>query len=57
VLITQGFAFAALARASDGWTPVYAPYAVAEEAARTNRRGLWSGSFTHPAAILQRGGQ
>lgn len=55
MLITQGFAFAALARAGDAWMPVFAPYAVAEDIARASRRGLWSGSFSHPASILERG--
>ncbi|CAN7708883.1 thermonuclease family protein [Rhizobium sp. LjRoot98] len=52
-LISSGAAFAATL--SSG-APVSAAYAVAELAAKDSRRGLWEGSFEHPADVLS-GGQ
>ena len=50
LMITSGFAFAALGR--DG-LPVYPPYAVAEQGARGGRAGLWQFSdVEHPAVLL-----
>lgn len=52
-LISSGSAFAALL--SSG-APVSAPYAIAEDIARSRGVGLWSGGFDHPSAALKRGG-
>lgn len=49
VLITQGFGFAAI---NNSARPVYAPYLVAELAAKESRAGLWATRFTHPNTIL-----
>lgn len=56
MLITSGFAFAALK--PDG-SPVHPPYFVAEQVAKSNRRGLWAYSdVPHPGvAILRTLGQ
>lgn len=51
-LIATGFAFAALQ--PDG-QPVHAPYAVAEQVARTSRAGLWAfADLPDPNAIILR---
>lgn len=52
-LISSGAAFAATLPSG---APVSAAYAVAELAAKDSRRGLWEGSFEHPADVLS-GGQ
>lgn len=52
-LISAGAAFTATLPSG---APVSAPYAVAELAAKDSRRGLWEGSFEHPADVLS-GGQ
>lgn len=50
VLITQGFAFAAL---STDAKPVYMPYLVAEATAKQARTGLWAYSdLPHPNFVL-----
>lgn len=52
MLITSGFAFAALK--PDG-SPVHPPYFVAEQMARSGRRGLWAYSdLPHPSVTLLR---
>ena len=52
MLITSGFAFAALK--PDG-SPVHPPYFVAEQVARSARRGLWAYSdVPHPSMALLR---
>lgn len=50
LMISSGFAFASL----DGrGMPYHAPYAVAEQAAREKRRGLWQfADVQHPAILL-----
>ncbi len=50
ILITQGFAFAAL---NNDAKPVYMPYLVAEALARRSRAGLWAApDMPHPNPIL-----
>lgn len=52
MLITSGFAFAALK--PDG-SPVHLPYFVAEQVAKSGRRGLWAYSdVPHPSVALMR---
>lgn len=52
MLITSGFAFAALK--PDG-SPVHLPYFVAEQVAKSGRRGLWAYSdVPHPSVALLR---
>ena len=52
MLITSGFAFAALK--PDG-SPVHPPYFVAEQVAKSGRRGLWAYSdVPHPSVALLR---
>jgi endonuclease YncB( thermonuclease family) len=50
LMISSGFAFAAL---DDRGLPYHAPYAVAEQAARERRTGLWQfEDVQHPAILL-----
>lgn len=50
VLITQGFAFAALANNAK---PVYMPYLVAEATAKQAKAGLWAfADLPHPNLVL-----
>jgi endonuclease YncB( thermonuclease family) len=50
LMISSGFAFAAL---DDRGLPYHAPYAVAEQAARESRIGLWQfDDVQHPAILL-----
>jgi endonuclease YncB( thermonuclease family) len=50
VLISQGFALAAL---DANGKPIHFPYAIAEDDARKNKRGLWAASdFPNPNKIL-----
>ena len=50
ILITEGFAFAAF---NNEAKPVYMPYLVAENLARTSRAGLWAApDMPHPNSIL-----